>query len=63
MSAYMDRVIERASVKTTGVKRVISVRIKEEDYQALLTEAANAGVKPGELVRAAVETLVSQQDQ
>lgn len=58
MSEYMDAVVERASNPSKGVSKVVSVRLKTEDYEALLEEAAQAGVRPGEMVRAAVETML-----
>lgn len=61
MSELRDAILARASKPSKAVAKVVAVRIKGETYEKLSAAAADAGVKPSDLVRAAIEEFVSEQ--
>jgi len=61
MSELRDAVLARASKPSRAVAKVVAVRIKGETHEKLMKEAADAGVKPSDLVRSLIETFVDNQ--
>ena len=59
MSDLREAVLARASKPSKAVAKVVAVRIKGETYEKLEAAAKDAGVKPSDLVRAAIEEFVS----
>lgn len=58
MSELVTSVLNLASKPGKDVPKVIAVRVKSTDYAVLEAQAALAGVKPGDLVRAAVQAFI-----
>jgi predicted HicB family RNase H-like nuclease len=59
MSALREAVLARTSKPPKNVSKVIAVRISPETYAKLAKQAEDAGVKPGDIVKAAIEELVA----
>jgi predicted HicB family RNase H-like nuclease len=59
MSALREAVLARTSKPAKNVSKVIAVRINPDTYAKLAKQAEDAGVKPGDIVKAAIEELVA----
>jgi hypothetical protein len=60
MSEVRNAILERASKPTKSVARVVTVRINSKTYDVLKEQAELAGVKPSDLVRAAIEAFCAE---
>ena len=54
MTDFKDAVLARASKPSKAGSKVVAVRLPAETYAALADAAEMAGVKPADLVRAAI---------
>lgn len=56
----LDSILARASKPTKAVTKVIAVRVQGQTWTVLNEQAELAGVKPSDLVRAAVEQFCAE---
>ncbi len=62
MSEVRNAILERASKPTKSVAKVVTVRVNSLTYDILKEQADLAGVKPSDLVRAAIEAFCAEAD-
>ena len=56
----LDSILARASKPTKAVTKVIAVRVQGQTYDVLEEQAKLAGVKPCDIVRAAIEQFCAE---
>lgn len=60
MSEVRNAILARACKPSKAVTKVVAVRVNEEVHAKLVKAAEDAGIKPGDIVRAAIEEFCKE---
>ena len=60
MSDLREAILARTSKPPKAVTKVVAVRVSAETHAKLAEQADIAGIKPGDIVRAAIEEFLAE---